>query len=511
MRRKYWILSLVLLAVIACSKNFDSLQKDETNLTREGTKYKISQAQALGELEDFLSSMAPTKVDAPLKYKQVKSVRGVKTSLKTKELITKSFLRTKSSAQELIIPDTLLYIADFETGGYAILSADSRIPSIILAITESGSISLESFNISTDSFEIPEEDLDDIEEFYIDDDGEEWADDEEDNEFDDDNSFIQTVLSDTTNIQHGSDEDFIGEMVYQFAIDEIGSYDPENENFWYQPVDTTCGSADIGIYHWFSMGSSNSAPLYEWRTVAEVPIMLTTKWGQDNILNKYCPNPPLSNKRGAVGCVPIAAGQIITYNLEETHPSAFMKYVYPSKSSGNYTATDDDVDYTAKFLRFLGAKCKASYLWGGTFAWPVKAKNCFHAYGYTKVHRHTSYKHKGVVKMLETDRPVFVAAIPKLKISKCHAWVIDGYKKQVLYRIETNEPVQERSLVHCNWGWRGMCNGYYYTKLFDLKRGAVLDDDGNTLTDPSTRNLKFTWWFRTITYDKPQYHTIIHF
>ncbi len=510
MKRKYLFLLIACSTLIACSKDYDSLQKEYV-FTEENTKYKITQTQALKELEDFLTSMPATKSDASLKYKKVRAIRSVKTSLKAQEIITKRFLRTKYSDTDLMIPDTLLYIADFETGGYAVLSADSRIPSIILAITESGSISLDSFNISSELLDISAEELEDIEEFNIDDDGEEWADEEEENEFDDENSLIQTLYTDTTTVQHGSDEDFIGEMIYQYALDEIGSYDPINENLWLQPVDTTTDCPNINSYHWFTMmGSCNSTTTCEWRTVAEVPIMLTTKWEQNDTFNKYCPNPPFSNKRGDVGCVPIAVGQIITYNMEDTHPGAIMKSVYPAQNySGNYIAGDFETDYTAKFLRYLGVKCNAMYLWGGTFAWPVKAKKCFQAYGYTKVYRHTSYKLRGVITMLETDRPIFVAAIPKLKLTKCHAWVIDGYKKQVLYHIETNKAVQERTLVHCNWGWRGRCDGYYYSKLFDLNKGAVIDDEYTST--PGKENLKFTWWFRTITYDKPKKHNIIYF
>jgi hypothetical protein len=52
--------------------------------------------------------------------------------------------------------------------------------------------------------------------------------------------------------------------------------------------------------------------------------------------------------------------------------------------------------------------------------------------------------------------------------------------------------------LHCVWGWRGNCNGYYVSRIFDTTRGAVIPDtgqEGNTETD------YYNWAFHIITYD----------
>jgi hypothetical protein len=36
--------------------------------------------------------------------------------------------------------------------------------------------------------------------------------------------------------------------------------------------------------------------------------------------------------------------------------------------------------------------------------------------------------------------------------------------------------------VHCNWGWEGVCDGYYETSVFDLNNGAIIPDEGTSGT-----------------------------
>ena len=80
----------------------------------------------------------------------------------------------------------------------------------------------------------------------------------------------------------------------------------------------------------------------------------------------------------------------------------------------------------------------------------------------------------------------------------------------VVVRFLCDRKIDSRTLLHCNWGWGGWCDGYYYSKLFDVRQGAVELDDGDQsyLEYP---NFKYTWWFRMITYDKPTAHPVKEF
>ena len=55
-------------------------------------------------------------------------------------------------------------------------------------------------------------------------------------------------------------------------------------------------------------------------------------------------------------------------------------------------------------------------------------------------------------------------------------WVIDGAHS-------------DRSMLHCNWGWRGASNGYFSKDCFRVV----------TLSSTET----YSWLFRVITYDVP--------
>jgi len=58
-----------------------------------------------------------------------------------------------------------------------------------------------------------------------------------------------------------------------------------------------------------------------------------------------------------------------------------------------------------------------------------------------------------------TDRTRFLF----LKIySGGHGWVYDGY-------IKATKGSEQRYLVHCNWGWNGLYNGYFLSYAFDTK------------------------------------------
>ncbi len=50
-----------------------------------------------------------------------------------------------------------------------------------------------------------------------------------------------------------------------------------------------------------------------------------------------------------------------------------------------------------------------------------------------------------------------------------HAWVYDGFMK-------AKKNNKYHTLVHCNWGWDGIDNGYYLSKMFDIAKGAQISD-----------------------------------
>ncbi len=66
-----------------------------------------------------------------------------------------------------------------------------------------------------------------------------------------------------------------------------------------------------------------------------------------------------------------------------------------------------------------------------------------------------------------------------------HARVIDGCK----YHDESRNYFN-----HCNFGWKGNNNGWYYYNLFDSSDSGVEIDEGAT----TSNTFNYTWWFRIL-------------
>ena len=103
--------------------------------------------------------------------------------------------------------------------------------------------------------------------------------------------------------------------------------------------------------------------------------------------------------------------------------------------------------------------------------------------------------------MLDNGSPVLIGADRKENGKRHgHFWVIDGYRLQ--NQVGSNHHVYgQRYLMHCNWGWGGVANGYYVSKVFDLRTGAEEMDPCDT--DTSTMPRHYHYAYRTVTYTNP--------
>jgi hypothetical protein len=262
---------------------------------------------------------------------------------------------------------------------------------------------------------------------------------------------------------------------------------------------------------------SPSIPTYEYGdwTDADDKIgpLLTTKWHQSAPFNNECPVMIFKCEKAPAGCVPIALAQIIAFN--EQPATSFFGVSSTWDELKNYTldketktASDLSIeDDLATIARTIGIFCLAQYNFlfsGGTFAWPVNAESCMKDFGYSDTKRYEGYKADKIEEMLNAGKPVFIAAVSGL--ANGHAWVIDGSVNQTqevkVYRdgeyCETFE--NDRYLIHCNFGWGGFCDGYYFHDVFDLNNGPVAKDGTDDRYKDETRNRDYDCWFRIITY-----------
>ncbi len=128
--------------------------------------------------------------------------------------------------------------------------------------------------------------------------------------------------------------------------------------------------------------------------------------------------------------------------------------------------------------------------------------------GFPNAHRH-SYRYEMITQMLDNGCPVIIYAMPHLNIFLSHAWLIDGYK--IKERTETittyygGKVTDERrikqsvKMVHCDFGWKGSCNGYYTSGIFHLGNKDVERDNPND----KGRSRHYNNHIKIITYDRP--------
>ena len=242
--------------------------------------------------------------------------------------------------------------------------------------------------------------------------------------------------------------------------------------------------------------------------------MMNTAWTQytenNDLFNKYCPEVGLIWKSKApAGCVCIAVSQIMAYHEFPTnltcngiridYPSIKKIFYYNGEALvGNGTETSREM--LAQFCNIVGGWCNIRYhsFFGESFgfAWPWDAKACLETFRYKNVSLNLGYDESQVLEALDNGCPVFISAIARFL--QGHAWVIDGYIKRE-YVSNKGTVKDSKTLVHCNWGWAGDCNGYFTSGVFHTQEAEMYDAGLG-----SNEKYKYFCAFNTITYDNPR-------
>ena len=427
---------LTLLPIISCKKD---IEIEEINIieTVENESFIIPINQALDDLYDFLNCTGLNDSKSGSSSRQIKEISYI--TSKTLEMGCDD-----SKGDEGI--DTLLYLINFsEEKGFAVLAADRRLSSPILAVSDSGDLSpLDFSQAEIEDMLDGDEDLSNFI-FY--------------NE-DDDDYYVGSL--------QGSS--IIPKMIADYATDEMVKI--KNQTF----------SHDVVAYANTTVTLDSISPLLE------------TDWHQDSPFNDR--SPKRKGTRAPAGCVAIALAQIMAYH---EYPKTvyydgvqcdwkeIKKNKYSQKSPIISQKGYTQVGY---LLRKIGYYSDMLYFRKFSFATPAAAKRCLTSFGYQNVQKHTGYHESVILNMLKANNPVFIAAISGTVNG--HAWVIDGYKIR-------KKAGRTYTLLHCNWGWRGLCNGYYYSGIFDLnKKATEVQEDKKGSND---RN--YDHWYRIISYDNP--------
>ena len=416
--------------------------------------YTIPIETALSSLEGFLASYGDKLTKGSLKPE-----------------IDNWFPISNGVATKGIKPPQLIYAVNFkDKNGYALISADRRISTDLIAIIDSG--------------EVTEKD------FYPAD--------------------KNMVASDDDDLSPAEFKAMVDSGVLAQNLRQI-----HQECLRY--ADTEVRMYSITIDESINVGGIPTAdiPPKVWTITKEVPMMLKTVWdqvGDKNVFNNNCPTVGIRKKvRAPAGCVCIATAQIIAYHEYPQELICDSMNIDYSKLKSIYSFNDgvfdgglikdtlDSRKMMSSFIYHISASCKTKYgkifdkTWG--FAWPSNAKRCLRKMGYNNVKLHWGYDEDKVLKSLENGCPIFISATSK--VINGHAWVIDGYIKR-FYKQNPDSALKSQTLVHCNWGWGGLCNGYFISGVFKPKDVTISDNLGTTESED-----KYWSLINYITYDKP--------
>lgn len=191
---------------------------------------------------------------------------------------------------------------------------------------------------------------------------------------------------------------------------------------------------------------------------------LVTEWGQDMPYNRLIA-PDL------VGCSPLAAGQIMAYHK---HPASYGGHAFdweamtasPKFSSNSINQATYDISW---LVWNIGKEAGTDY---GSVSLTKTSRidDGFEAFGYT-VSDPANPSHERMLDRLGKGYPIWMRG--ENSDGAGHAWVVDGvqYYRKIKIYYSTEAPYKEcfrntsdpsEIYYHCNWGWYGGTNGFFY-------------------------------------------------
>lgn len=487
--KKHLLYLLVIALLSSCSQYDEPIAMIAPEQNRPLNIHTIPVDSAVAFLNAFLESDVQSRGE---EQRTVSSVQTLKYSL-------------VSSRSDTTDCENLLYVANFAGNkGYAFLAGDDRIPTRVIAVTDTGTLSdrkladitnkyfsnqrpiVEGYPLTGKGFFTVEEYGDELfinpntVDMYIESEQDtlvgNYTLDEEDRD-----KIIGKVEFE---YKDDTDSELPYIRVIDFAIDEVGN----NSGNHFGSVDEEYKG--IG----FNSGIPGDVSITTDITNTEYhPNLLSDfkGWKQGSPFNDLYPERKKfilfgGHHKAPAGCFPLALAKVITY-LE--YPDV---YTYNGLTI-NYAALRTNFEsergkiYAAYLLKSICDGCKSWLFYEGTFTFPHKVAKNMELMGFKNVKSY-EFTFKRAKDMIDQDYPVLISSIPKnYAIWNSHAWNIDGYKvkkvttttKYLRNNIVTHTDIKETTydMVHCDFGWEGRYNGYYVSGVFKLNdSNAEIDD-----------------------------------
>jgi len=303
------------------------------------------------------------------------------------------------------------------------------------------------------------------------------------------------------------------------AVAEEGNYDDENPflGIFYSQLNAYIEET-IGIYNSITetdienaLGKINKAR-YTGPSVPDVPVtevgmhgdfelvgykndgannndncILKTIWHQRDPYNDI-----VKKKKGydcVTGCGPVAIAQVMAFHSKPSNPSESMGYNIEYNWSDMIDGTKDE--QVGILMYEIGRHAGSIYMKAGTATTRGGVKKALIAMGYEDPGSFKGYNFEKVKSSINDGCPVIADGsrtginILGITISTPeggHYWVIDGYRRMSVNAKFDKSKAPElytTNYVHCNLGWGGSNNGWYYSGVFDTENIPYSDDSDN--------------------------------
>ena len=216
--------------------------------------------------------------------------------------------------------------------------------------------------------------------------------------------------------------------------------------------------------------------------------LVSTKWKQTHPFNARVETYSNNGPKCPVGCTVIATAQVLTYfanrdlswffGVTNSTWSTFINTDFSnSNSSTTLTSAESDVSkFTKEIADGIGVNYKEKGSGAGT-ATPLKVKS------YVKndllysvslsVWGRKAKRLLQIVNSINNNKPVIIFAGDSTVFLGGHSWIIDGY----MQNDDSNEAKHDY-YVHCNYGWGGKSDGWYFIDLLhnEKNENEWLDD-----------------------------------
>ncbi|MBR3713885.1 MAG: C10 family peptidase [Bacteroidales bacterium] len=427
-----------------------TLTQDEMILLAElsNGSPKLSQEQAMEIACNFLN-----KETAPSLSKRGVTMPRCEVLTRAKQRISKSGIATEDA-------DTMLYVFNYDNG-YAVVSADVRVPEQILAFSEEGNLHLDSDNPYIDMFM-------DMASDYIDD--------------------------------HIAQSELMRDSLEKVLSDKIAT------TFGIAVDTTPTLSKSVRVVDRFLLTNG----CWDYTTYKSTEVtgpFIDTYWHQE-----YPYNGDATRKGGKqcpAGCTSIAISQLMAYWKWPNHYDNGKTIDWSSITKDYYAYNYSDKRNIAEFVHKVGVAINTKYDASGSGAWLEDGVEFLKKHGY-KTSGVTNYSAEEIRKSISKERPV---AIVGYNIEngemEGHTWLIDGYAKlnydynsRRTYVVITEDDITGRRngelevhssegtsycyYHHFNLGWGTNTNtnarGYFLENTFNVKSERRLESGKGALS-----------------------------